>query len=119
MWWVLVIVEVRALLLVVVPHQLRGVWGHPAHVLLYRGVGQEAHVGARWHGAAPKACTGQTVHRAAAGGLHGGAPAISRAASGPPALSPPPSPGQGHRPVSRQVEVSHSVVVCQLLKPVT
>ena len=115
----LVIVEVRALLLVVVPHQLRWVGGHPAHVLLYRGVGQEAHVGARWHGAAPKARTWQTVDRAAAGGLHGGAPAISRAASGPPALSPPPSPRQGHRPVSRQVEVSHSVVVCQLLKPVT
>ena len=63
----LVIVEVRTLLLVVIPHYVRRMRRHPAHLgvrrwLLYRrGVGQEGHVGSGRDGAATEPGPGQAV----------------------------------------------------------
>ena len=65
------VVEVRTLLLVVIPHYVRRVRRHPPHLLavwrwrlqwrLQWRLGQEGHVGAGGDGAATKACAWQAV----------------------------------------------------------
>ena len=66
----LVVVEVRALFLVVIPHYVRRVRRHPAHGLAVRGwllyrrrvVRQQGHVGPGGDGTATEPSTRQAVH---------------------------------------------------------